>query len=190
MPQFMPFHWSNLLSWFFVLITFMVALNHSIALPHILKLQLVRIKLLSFCPIDHISCIPIIAHVVLYWLVILILHKYKGVPKIVLLAFLYGSTTPLVAGAPFSAICFIVGSIGLSGQWQIGRFIAYSAIVHLGYFIMATTALLFYGFVYSLALLNLFLVISSISGYKDKIILLTITEGAGLTGIDGGLASR
>jgi NADH:ubiquinone oxidoreductase subunit 2 (subunit N) len=112
------------------------------------------------------------------------------VPKIVLLAFLYGSTTPLVAGAPFSAICFIVGSIGLSGQWQIGRFIAYSAIVHLGYFIMATTALLFYGFVYSLALLNLFLVISSISGYKDKIILLTITEGAGLTGIDGGLASR
>jgi hypothetical protein len=26
------------------------------------------------------------------------------VPKIVLLAFLYGSTTPLVAGAPFSAI--------------------------------------------------------------------------------------
>jgi NADH:ubiquinone oxidoreductase subunit 2 (subunit N) len=29
---------------------------------------------------------------------------FATVPKIVLLAFLYGSTTPLVAGAPFSAI--------------------------------------------------------------------------------------
>jgi len=63
---------------------------------------------------------------------------------------------------------------------QIGRFIASSAIVHLGYFIMATTALLFYGFVYSLALLNLFLVISSISGSKDKVILLTMAANKAL----------
>jgi NADH:ubiquinone oxidoreductase subunit 2 (subunit N) len=33
----------------------------------------------------------------------------------------------------FSALSFLVGAIGLTGQWQVGRFLAYSAIVHFGY---------------------------------------------------------
>ena len=66
------------------------------------------------------------------------LARYQAyiVPKIALLVFLYSSIDAPMS-APFAAICFIVGSIGLSGQWQIGRFIAFSAIVHLGYFLMA-----------------------------------------------------
>ena len=58
---------------------------------------------------------------------------------------------------------FVVGSIGLMGQWQIGRFLAYSAIVHLGYFLLALangrTSYIFYAFIYGITVLNLFIAV-------------------------------
>jgi hypothetical protein len=47
MPQFMPLHWSALLSWFFVLFSSMVAFSHTIILPQILRVQVTRMKLLQ-----------------------------------------------------------------------------------------------------------------------------------------------
>lgn len=59
---------------------------------------------------------------------------------------------------------FVVGSIGLMGQWQIGRFMAYSAIVHFSYFLLAfiangRTAFIFYALIYAITVLNLFIVL-------------------------------
>ena len=70
-----------------------------------------------------------------------------------------------------SLLCFLVGSVGLAGQWQIGRFIAYSAVVHVGYFLLAYGNLafasyIFYAFIYALTVLNLFLVICSGSAVR------------------------
>lgn len=63
-----------------------------------------------------------------------------------------------------SLLCFLVGSVGLAGQWQMGRFLAYSAIVHVAYFLLAYgnlafTSYLFYAFIYALTVLNLLIVI-------------------------------
>ena len=63
-----------------------------------------------------------------------------------------------------SLLCFLVGSVGLAGQWQMGRFLAYSAIVHVAYFLLAYgnlafTSYLFYAFIYGLTVLNLLIVI-------------------------------
>ena len=70
-----------------------------------------------------------------------------------------------------SLLCFLVGSVGLAGQWQIGRFIAYSAVVHVAYFLLAYGNLafasyIFYAFIYALTVLNLFLVICSGSAVR------------------------
>jgi len=63
----------------------------------------------------------------------------------------------------------IVGSVGLGGQWRIQRFLAYSAISHLGFLFLALSCLqfncfLYYLVIYGLTSGNLFAILGGLSG--------------------------
>lgn len=83
----------------------------------------------------------------------------------------------------------IVGSVGLGSQWRIKRFLAYSAISHLGFLLLALSSLqfdsfLYYLVIYGLTSVNLFAILLAIgqahwSGSHQREVLL-ISQLAGL----------
>jgi NADH-ubiquinone oxidoreductase chain 2 len=117
---------------------------------------------------------------------ILITSWIAVVPKISILLF-------LVNLLPFFNLLFIlvgiisllVGSIGLGTQFRIKRFLAYSAISHLGFLMFAITfndAYFFYLIIYTLTSLNLFIILctgydirwATLSGLQNKGLALAI----------------
>jgi NADH:ubiquinone oxidoreductase subunit 2 (subunit N) len=83
----------------------------------------------------------------------------------------------------------IVGSVGLGSQWRIKRFLAYSAISHLGFLLLALSSLQFDSFLYYLVIygitsVNLFAILLAIgqahwSGSPQREVLL-LSQLAGL----------
>ena len=76
----------------------------------------------------------------------------------------------------------IVGSIGLSGQWRIKRFLAYSAISHLGFLLLALSSLqfdafLYYLIIYGLTSVNLFAILLALGQPKREVLLISQLSG-------------
>ena len=91
-------------------------------------------------------------------------------PKLTVLGFLILQSFDHSMFALVALLSLIVGAIGISGQWLIGRFVAYSSMVHLGYFFLAIssfTSFLFYAFVYGITLLAFFIGISKFTNKPD-----------------------
>jgi len=84
----------------------------------------------------------------------------------------------LVAGVA----SLIVGSIGLGGQWRIKRFLAYSAISHLGFLLLALSSLqfdafLYYLIIYGLTSVNLFAILLALGQPQREVLLISQLAG-------------
>nr|NP_150314.1 NADH dehydrogenase subunit 2 [Spizellomyces punctatus]AAK84243.1 NADH dehydrogenase subunit 2 [Spizellomyces punctatus] len=115
------------------------------------------------------------------------------IPKLAVLAFLmqiYHLLQPMELIFILAGVAsLIVGSIGLGSQWRIKRFLAYSAISHLGFLLLALASLQFdsymlYLIIYGLTSVNLFAILLAIgqahwSGSNQREVLL-ISQLAGL----------
>ena len=109
------------------------------------------------------------------------------IPKITILIFLYSFFIFFNNFITFSFItyiaffCIIIGSIGLSKQWRIKRFLTYSAISHLGFILLSFLSFsqesyFTYIFIYGIISIVIFYIIQTITinlkGNDDDIVFI------------------
>jgi len=109
---------------------------------------------------------------------------FSLIPKLAMLGLLLVVAFHSFALPAAAATSLAVGAVGLCGAWQIGRFIAYSSIVHLGYFLLAYSGLreaafgLYLG-VYGLSVLLFLLAVLPIRGELAAIAALRSNRALG-----------
>lgn len=114
------------------------------------------------------------------------------IPKITIIIFLYLILFIINHIITFTfiniiaIICVIIGSIGLSSQWRIKRFLTYSAISHLGFILLAYISFswdsyFYYLYFYGITNLIIFQILQSIGsnqkGNDDDIIFIKEQSG-------------
>ena len=105
------------------------------------------------------------------------------IPKLTVLSFLFQLTNFFTLFLDFISIQYIllisgilsvfIGSIALSNQWYIKRFLAYSGISHIGFMLLALASLapqgyIFYMLIYVITTLNLFTIFLLLSEYMGR----------------------